>query len=262
MISFGAKLAFFTELNYLNLLPIFEVCLQSPTDALAAQAGGARRVELCAALVEGGLTPSRGCLKVCRDSVTIDIMAMIRPRGGDFYYNQQELDSMAADVADCKAIGITGVVFGLLQTDGKLDMEPLRQLISLAKPLQITFHRAFDVCQDPFEALEQLIELGVDRVLTSGQAATVPEGLALIQALVEKAQGRILILPGGGIKPTNVQHIVSQTGVSEFHATAFKQLESPMQFRNEKVYMGTPGLPEYERLVTDAAVVRSFLAAF
>ncbi|MEM7575347.1 MAG: copper homeostasis protein CutC [Bacteroidota bacterium] len=242
------------------IAPLFEVCLQSVDGAIAAQAGGAGRVELCAALVEGGITPSLGSIAACRDAVNIDIMVMIRPRGGDFLYSSAELDSMARDIEHCKAIGVTGVVFGLLQEDGQIDLQLTKQLIDIASPLQLTFHRAFDVVKDPVASLESLIELGVDRVLTSGQAATVPEGLALIKSLVQQSAGRIGILPGCGITAQNVAGIVAQTGVSEFHATAFATRSSAMQYHNPSVYMGLPGLAEYERQYTSTEIVASYLS--
>ncbi len=241
----------------------FEVCLQSVDDAVAAQAGGAQRVELCAALVEGGVTPSLGTIRACRDAVDIDIMVMIRPRGGDFFYTDKELTAMAKDIEECRKLGVTGVVFGILGIEGQVARPQVQFMVEEAGPdLSVTFHRAFDVCADPFAALEDLVALGVDRVLTSGQAATVPEGKEVIRKLVEQANGRIGILPGCGIVPENVAEIVAYTGVSEFHATAFTTLESPMKYRNPNVYMGIPGLPEYERQVTSEAEVRRFLAAF
>lgn len=239
----------------------FEVCLQSVDGAVAAEQGGAQRVELCAALVEGGITPSLGTLQACRDAVDIEIMAMIRPRGGDFKYSDRELESMAYDIEQCKRIGVTGVVFGMLEESGKVARSQVQALLEIARPLSVTFHRAFDVSADPFAALDTLIDLGVNRVLTSGQAATVPEGLDLIRQLVERSAGRIGILPGCGITPENVAEVIRRTGVKEFHATAFRRLASPMLYRNEKVYMGIPGLPEYEREVTDQATVQRFLAA-
>ena len=240
---------------------VFEVCLQSVDDAVAAQAGGAQRVELCAALVEGGITPSIGAIRACREAVGIDIMVMIRPRGGDFDYTDREFDNMIRDVRACREIGVTGVVFGLLETDGRVARSRVQRLVKEAGALSVTFHRAFDVCADPFAALETLIELGVDRILTSGQAATVPEGKEMIRQLVEQAAGRIGILPGCGITPENVAEMVAYTGVSEFHATAFARLESRMTHQNPVVYMGIPGLPEYERQVTSEAEVRRFVEA-
>ncbi|MEM1359783.1 MAG: copper homeostasis protein CutC [Bacteroidota bacterium] len=240
---------------------VFEVCLQSVDGAIAAQQGGAQRVELCAALVEGGITPSLGTIQACRDAIDIDIMVMIRPRGGDFKYSERELESMAYDIEQCKRIGVTGVVFGLLKENGQVARSQVQALVELARPLSVTFHRAFDVSENPFTALDTLIDLGIDRVLTSGQAATVPEGIDIIRQLVERSAGRIGILPGCGITPDNVAEVVSRTGVKEFHATAFRRLVSPMLHRNEKVYMGIPGLPEYEREVTDQEEVRRFWAA-
>ncbi len=240
----------------------FEVCLQSVDDAVAAQAGGAQRVELCAALVEGGITPSLGTIRACRDAVDIDIMVMIRPRGGDFFYTDWELDVMEKDIAECRKIGVAGVVFGMLEKDGQVARTQVQRMVEATGPdLSVTFHRAFDVSAAPFAALETLIELGVSRVLTSGQAGTVPEGKEMIRQLVDRATGRIGILPGCGITPENVAEIVAYTGVSEFHAPAFTTLESPMTHRNPAVYMGIPGLPEYERKTTSEAKVRRFLEA-
>ncbi|OAV45584.1 copper homeostasis protein CutC [Lewinella sp. 4G2] len=239
----------------------FEVCLQSPEDALEAQRGGAQRLELCAALVEGGITPSLASIQQCRDLVDIDIMVMIRPRGGDFLYSERELEVMHRDIEHCVRIGVTGVVFGVLDEVGNVALPQVQSLVATAGGLQKTFHRAFDVARDPWEALEQLVEVGMDRILTSGQAGTVPEGIALIRELVAKAGNRIGILPGCGITPANVVDVLQGTGATEFHATAFEQLISPMQYRNESVYMGIPGLPEYERQVTSALEVRRFLDA-
>ncbi|WP_020569295.1 copper homeostasis protein CutC [Neolewinella persica] len=242
--------------------PKFEVCLQSVDGAVAAERGGADRVELCAALVEGGITPSLGTVKACRDAVDIDIMVMIRPRGGDFDYTDRELDVMVQDIRNLHGIGVTGVVFGMLKQDGTVARTQVQRLVEEAgKELSVCFHRAFDVCLDPFTALETLIELGVDRILTSGQAATVPQGTKQLRRLVEQAAGRIGILPGCGIFPENVAEVIAQTGVTEFHATAFGTLTSRMQHQNPAVYMGIPGLPEYERQVTSEAEVRRFVMA-
>ncbi|MTB52999.1 copper homeostasis protein CutC [Lewinella sp. W8] len=239
----------------------FEVCLQSVDDAVAAQRGGAQRVELCAALVEGGITPSPASISQCRDAVDIDIMVMIRPRGGDFDYTERELEQMHQDIEFCQRVGVTGVVFGLLTPEGDVAQAQVQSLRETAGDLAVTFHRAFDVCRNPLSALETLIDLGVDRILTSGQAATVPEGLALLKTLHQRAAGRIGILPGCGITPENVARVLRETGVREFHATAFAPLESRMQHRNAKVYMGIPGLPEYERMVTATAEVEHFFRA-
>lgn len=218
-------------------------------------------MELCAALIEGGITPSLGTIEACRQAVDIDIMVMIRPRGGDFVYSERELDAMERNILACKRIGVTGVVFGMLNLDGTVARPQVQRLIKAAGTMDVCFHRAFDVCAAPFRGLEELINLGVTRILTSGQQGTVPEGQEMIKTLVEKAAGRIEVLPGCGITPENVAAIIAATGVDQFHATAFGRVESPMQHRNSKVYMGLPGLPEYERETTSEAEVRRFLAA-
>lgn len=239
----------------------FEVCLQSVEGAIAAQDGGAHRVELCSALVEGGLTPSWATIKACRSAIDLPIMVMIRPRGGDFDYSDLELDIMEADIRACCEIGVSGIVFGVLDREGKVAGPQVRRLVEAAGTLSVTFHRAFDVCHDPFRALEALIELGVDRILTSGQAATVPEGLPLIRELVIRAGDRIGILPGCGITPDNVVEVLEQSGAREFHATAFGPIHSRMRHRNPSVYMGIPGLPEYERQGTSKLEVTRFITA-
>lgn len=238
----------------------FEVCLQSVDGVAAALAGGADRVELCAALIEGGLTPSHASIRAAQE-VGIDVMVIIRPRGGDFVYSERELDVMADDIAFCREVGVTGVVFGMLQPDGQVARSQVQRMVREAGPLQTTFHRAFDVCRDPFAALEELTDLGVTRILTSGQAATVPEGLDVIKQLVERAGERIAIMPGCGITADNVAEVIAATGVVEVHATAFGRVESPMQFRNDRVYMGLPGLPEYEREETSVKEVKRFVTA-
>lgn len=240
---------------------LFEVCLEGVDAVKVAAESGIKRVELCAALIEGGITPSIGTIQAARDAVDIDIMVMIRPRGGDFIYSEAELLAMEYSIAACRSIGVNGVVFGLLEPEGNVDEANTSRLIKAAGPLSVTFHRAFDVAKDAAKSLECLIALGVDRVLTSGQAATVPEGKELIKALVQQANGRIEILPGCGITPENVAEIIAFTGVKEFHATAFAQQESKMQYRNEKVYMGIPGLPEYERKVTCGKEIQRYLKA-
>lgn len=242
--------------------PLFEVCLQSVDGVIAAERGGAQRVELCAALVEGGITPSLGTVLASREAVDIDIMVMIRPRGGDFDYTERELAVMVQDIQHLRGSGITGIVFGILDQDGKVARPQVQRMLEAAGGEFTTcFHRAFDVAANPFDALESLIELGIDRVLTSGQAATVPEGKEMIRQLVERAAGRIDILPGCGITAENVAEIVTYTGVKEYHATAFGKLRSRMKHQNPEVYMGIPGLPEYEREITDEAEVKRFIEA-
>ena len=240
---------------------LLEVCTEGLDGVLAAAEAGAPRVELCASLFTGGLSPSPGvATEACRVP-GIEVMCMVRPREGDFCYTDAELRGMLADIDAYKAAGATGVVFGVLLPDGTVDESRTARLIARARPMSMTFHRAFDVTRDPYEALDALLRIGVDRVLTSGQRATAPEGAPLIAALVRHSAGRLTILPGCGITPDNVGALLRSTGVREVHATAFARTDSPMQHRNPEVYMGAPGLEEFEREVTSVAEVRRMLAA-
>ncbi|MBI1296196.1 copper homeostasis protein CutC [bacterium] len=236
-----------------------EVCVDSVEGAVAAQDGGAVRVELCDNLIEGGTTPSAGTITLARQHIGIGLNVIIRPRGGDFCYSDVEYEVMRYDVAEAKRLGADGVVIGMLTPDGDVDVERVRGLIELARPLNVTFHRAFDVCREPFAALETLIDLGVDRVLTSGQEKTVLEGIDLIAELVRHAADRIIVMPGGGINERNVGKIIAQTGVKEIHVSARSSVESAMNHRNPRVFMGGElRPPEYVRMTTDAARVRIF----
>ena len=239
---------------------ILEACIESVESAVAAEAGGASRVELCANLIEGGTTPSSGMVKAVQRACTLPIMMMTRPRGGDFLYSDHELMVMEQDILEAKSLGVEGIVLGLLTTDGKVDIEKTRHLIHLAAPLKVTFHRAFDMTPDPFEALSSLVDLGVSRVLTSGQEASAPEGAGLISKLVEMANGRITILPGGGIDESNIQVLSEIEGLQEFHATGSEVTSSAMEFKNEKIYMGSPGLPEYSLVRTSQEKIRKMIA--
>ena len=240
----------------------FEVCVDSVESVVAAEQGGADRVELCSDLMEGGLTPSYGTLKVARARVAIGIMAMIRPRGGDFCYSEAELAAMSADLVMAREAGANGIVLGLLNPDGTVDRERTARLIDLARPLPVTFHRAFDMTRDPLEALEALIGLGIDRVLTSGQEPSVIEGLDPIAALVSQAAGRIVVMPGGGITARNVARVVSGTGVREVHFAALSPEDGRMRFRNPRVFMGgTLRPPEYSLETTRAADVAALISA-
>lgn len=240
--------------------PLFEVCLEGVDGVHAAREGGADRVELCAALVEGGITPSVATITGAA-AAEIDVMVMIRPRGGDFLYSERELDVMEADIRRCREIGVMGVVFGVLQEDGHVDLRSVDRLVRAAGPLAVTFHRAFDVCKDPHRALQELARAGVSRILTSGQRATVPDGLDFLKDLVDAAPAGLTIMPGCGITPGNVAEVLRVTGAREFHATAFRRAVSGMHHRNHEIYMGIPGLPEYERELTDSAAVRAFVLA-
>ena len=241
---------------------IFEVCLDSVEACRAAEDGGADRVELCSALLEGGLTPSCGMLKQARKAISLKIMVMIRPRGGDFCYSSAEFEVMKSDLEMIKSAGADGAVFGLLNPDGTVDRNRTAELIRLARPLPVTFHRAFDMTCDPFTALDTLIELGVERILTSGQEPSVLEGLPLLKQLIAHASDRIIIMPGGSIRACNIAHIVAATGAREFHFACFEEEESRMRYRNQRVYMG--GVlrpPEYSRVVVRPAAVRNLITA-
>jgi copper homeostasis protein len=239
-----------------------EICVDSVEGALAAQAGGADRVELCDNLLEGGTTPSAGTIRVARRKLTVGLHVIIRPRGGDFLYSEDEMDVMREDVRTAKELGADGVVIGCLTSRGEIDVERNRDLIALARPLTVTFHRAFDMCRDPKTALEDLVNLGVNRLLTSGQEATCVEGLELLRDLQVQAAGRVTIMPGGGLTPRNIRKVVEATGVSEVHLSARKNVESGMVYRNSRVFMGgTLRPPEFSWKVTDAEAVRAVVTS-
>ncbi|MFM8805789.1 MAG: copper homeostasis protein CutC [Sphingomonadales bacterium] len=199
------------------------------TTRLAVQ-GGAHRIELCASLSEGGVTPSYGTIRRCRESFSVALYPIIRPRGGDFLYNDQEFEIMKQDVLLCKSLQCEGVVIGLLCADGQIDLKRTAALIALAYPMGVTFHRAFDRCIDPSKALEQLIDIGCERILTSGQQPTAPEGVDLIARLQQQADDRIVIMPGSGVRPDNVIDLAKRTGCIEFHSSLRASVKSNMQF--------------------------------
>ena len=245
-----------------NRILKFEICVDTVESAVAAQNGGADRVELCDNLYEGGTTPSYGAITVARERLSIKLHIIIRPRGGDFLYTNTEFEIMRRDVETAKNLGVDGVVIGLLNADGTIDAERTRELVKLARPMSVTFHRAFDVCRDPFKALETLVEIGVDRILTSGQKATAIEGVELITDLVKQAENRIIIMACGSLDETNIASVIHKTGVREVHFTAFESLESKMQFRNDAVEMGSDEAgSEYERKFTDSKKVERIIKA-
>lgn len=237
-----------------------EICIDSVESAIEAQHAGADRVELCAGLIEGGTTPSAGTIKAVRQHTKLGVMVIIRPRAGDFLFSDLETEVMLEDIHTAKALGADGVVVGCLKADGSLDIEKSKALIKAARPLQVTYHRAFDLCKDPFAALEQVIEMGCERLLTSGQEASVLEGIDLIRELNQRAKGRTIIMPGGGLTPRNVKKIVELSGVSEIHMSCRRTLESGMQYRNSRVFMGGALYPpEYARKIADRTGIQSVL---
>ena len=240
---------------------LVEGCVDSVPSAMAAEAGGARRVELCDNLIEGGTTPSAGAIAECKARLGIPVFVMIRPRGGDFLYSDVEYAIMRRDIAHAKSLGADGVVLGLLRRDGTVDVERTRALLEAARPLPVTFHRAIDVARDAEEALDALMAMGVERVLTSGQAPTVGEGLDLIARLVRRAGDHIVVMPGCGIDETNVRRVVADTGVREVHVRGSALGRSGMAHRNPRVLFRSP-LPDDDLAVevTDAERIRRMVA--
>lgn len=237
-----------------------EICVEGVQGCSAARAGGARRVELCAGLIEGGTTPSPGTLqRACQ--IDVEVVALIRPRAGDFLYTEDELETMRLDVAFARDSGAAGVALGALTAEGEIDAQMTAELIGLARPMEVCFHRAFDMTLDPRAALETLTGLGVERVLTSGHAATADAGAKLIGELVQLAGDRIAVMAGGGVRAHNLARIVLATGVREVHCSARSAHQSAMSHRNPSVSMGGESGPgEYEHLITDPEVVREVMA--
>ena len=201
-------------------------------NCLAAQAAGANRIELCDNHADGGTTPSYGFIKAARAQLTIELFPIIRPRGGDFLYTAEEFEIIKTDILACKNLGCDGVVMGMLKEDGSVDKIRCRQLVQLAYPMSVTFHRAFDRVSDASQALEDIIEMGCDRILTSGLASLAPDGVATIAALIKQADGRIIIMPGSGVRAENIETIEKRTGATEFHTSARTIVKSNMAYNN------------------------------
>ena len=236
---------------------MLEACVDSVESALSAQTGGADRVELCDNLLEGGTTPSAGLIALCCERVRIPVHVLVRPRGGDFVYSDVEFEVMRRDIAVAQQHGAAGVVFGILLPDGAIDVSRTRALLAAARPLAVTFHRAFDFTADPDQALDDLIALGVDRLLTSGQAPRASEGTGILARLVRRAAGRIAIAAAGGLSEESVVKVVEQSGVPEVHVRATAFLESAMAYRPAHLTLIKQPLPnEYDRAVTDPERVR------
>jgi copper homeostasis protein len=235
---------------------ILEVCADSVQSAVAAQEGGADRIELCSGLVIGGLSPSPALFKQIRKYTDLKIRTLLRPRFGDFCYDDYEFQTLKEEVEMFRELGADGVVIGMLNPDGTLDMERMEVLVNAAGDIGITLHRAFDVCRDPYEALEQCVSLGIDTILTSGQKNSAWEGRGLLAELAEQAAGRVEILAGAGVNPGVIEKLAGCTTVRAFHMSGKKVMDSRMEFRREGVPMGIPGFSEFEIWQTDREQVR------
>jgi copper homeostasis protein len=235
--------------------PRLEICCFNLASAEIAQEAGAHRVELCASPSEGGATPSLGVIRKAREVLSIELYPIIRPRGGDFYYTEEEFRVMQEDVLLCRESGCDGVVIGLLRPDGAVDRERAARLVELAYPLGVTFHRAFDWAADAFQALEDVISIGCERVLTSGQRPVATEGVGLLRELVERAADRILIMPGSGLRAANIGELAKHTGATEFHSSARTKRASAMEYTN-------PVMGEDQAVViADKEEIKGMLAA-
>lgn len=238
-----------------------EVCANGVESCIAAQDGGADRVELCAGISEGGTTPSYGEIKVARRVLTATrLHVIIRPRGGDFLYSDLEVERMAADIAVCRDLGVDGVVFGCLKADGSIDLERNRYLVECSKGMSVTMHRAFDRTANPEQALEEIIDLGFDRILTSGQQPKAIQGADLLARLNRLAAGRIILMAGSGVTEDNIAELRAKTGLHEFHFSGRESQPSAMRYVNPNLYMGRPGANEAALDYTTARRVQATIA--
>lgn len=242
-------------------MAVIEIAVDSTESALAAEQGGAQRVELCSALREGGLTPSLGLVRTVRSACSIALFTIIRPRGSDFLYTADEFRTMQEDIRIMGQEGVNGVVFGLLTQNGHIDKERTRALVKLAHPMQVTFHRAIDMTADPERSLEDVIACGVQRVLTSGGAPTAWAGRKRLQSMVHQAAGRTTIVVGGGVRPATISRLIASTGATEFHSSMRRIMPSLMRYQARMLNLGEPGVDEFSRNLVLAEEVRELLAA-
>jgi copper homeostasis protein len=238
-----------------------EVCANSVFSAIEAEKGGAFRVELCENIPEGGCTPSAGAIVTARKHLSVKLNVIIRPRGGDFFYSEEEFEIMKQDILFCKEAGVDGVVFGILDAVGNVDIQRNIELLELARPMTATFHRAFDVTSDASKALEDIINIGFDTLLTSGGKLKATEGKQLIKELVEKASGRIDIMPGSGINKDNIVGMMEYTGATTFHLSARRPYPSQMKFRTQIPMGSLSADEEWNRRYTAAEIVAEVLKA-
>jgi copper homeostasis protein len=231
-----------------------EICCFNLSSALIAQDAGADRVELCASPAEGGTTPSLGVIRTARERLHIELYPIIRPRDGDFLFSDTEFRVMQQDVLLCREAGCDGVVIGLLHADGSVDRDRCARLVELAYPLGVTFHRAFDWTADPFQALETIIDIGCERILSSGQRPTAPEGADLLGDLVKRADHRIIIMPGSGLRAANIAALAKCTGAPEYHSSARVNIAGDMKFTNQAMR------EDQSVVMADPAEIRGMIA--
>ena len=237
-----------------------EICVDTVESAILAQDAGADRIELCSSLLEGGITPGTGTISSARKNLTIALNVIIRPRGGDFLYNNIDYEIMKKDIDICGECGADGIVTGILKPDGDIDIERTYELIEHARPMSVTFHRAFDMCNDPLKGLEDVIATGADRLLTSGQKNKAEDGMELLLQLSKLADGRIIIMPGSGINESNILSIARKTNAQEFHLTGRKTIYSEMIFKMMNISMGgSPSLSEFSRKVVDHDMIKRII---
>jgi copper homeostasis protein len=236
---------------------ILEICVDSVESATAAECGGAQRVELCSNLLEGGITPSAGLITIVRRCVSIDLFVMIRPRGGDFTYTGEELEIMREDIRQARDLGADGMVLGILDEHARVDVERTRELIDLAHPLPVTFHRAVDMTPNPEAALGDVLKTGAARVLTSGGAPNAMRGLPALSRMVRAAGERMAVMAGGGLSIETLPRVAEATGASEFHASLRTASASPVEFRKRGLQMGEMRDREYLRFLVQEETVRA-----
>jgi len=237
-----------------------EVCANSVESAISAQKGAAYRVELCENIYEGGTTPSAATIEIARELLKLKLNVMIRPRGGDFCYSDLEFEIMKKDILYARNIGVDGVVFGILNPDGSIDLKRTEELVKLARPMKVTFHRAFDMTNNLIESLSELISLNIDCLLTSGGKNKAYDGIETLSELHRMAEEKISIMAGSGVNESNIFEIQKKTGITEFHVSLRKKVESSMTYRKDGIFMGgLPQIPEYENFVTDAERVRNLI---
>lgn len=230
-----------------------EICCYSVEAAIIAEKNGADRIELCDNYLEGGTTPSIGTIQHCVDHLNIPLNIIIRPRGGDFLYTKLEYETILNEIEKLKGLNINGIVIGFLQQNGEIDIERTKEVVDLVSPLEVTFHRAFDMCKDPIKALEQLIDIGVKRILTSGAQKTAIEGIILLKTLVHQANERISIMPGCGVNESNLNELMTKTRAFEFHSSAKTFQASEMAYFNPNISMGgNNSFNEYQKITVDS----------